>query len=44
MSARLKSETNEDNETQRRGNKPAIPPALILFPIAHLGIQPFLMS
>ena len=44
MSARLKSETNEDNEAQRRGNGPAIPPSLVLFPIAHFGIQPFLMS
>ena len=44
MSARLKSETNEDNEAQRRGNRPAIPPSLLLFPIAHFEIQPFLMS
>ena len=44
MSARLKSETNEDNEPQRRGNRPAIPPSLVLFPIAHFGIQPFLIS
>ena len=43
MSARLKSETNEDNEAQR-GNRSAIPPSLVLFPIAHFGIQPFLLS
>ena len=44
MSARLKPETNEDNEAQRRGNRPAIPPSLVLFPIVHFGIQPFLLS
>ena len=38
MSARFESETNEDNEAQRRGNRPAFPPSLVL------GNQPFLMS
>ena len=44
MSARLESETNENNEAQRRGNRLAILPSLVLFPIAQFEIQPFLMS